>query len=245
MKKTLSVLALCLSSSIAMADIINFEGTVRAAGTCPIEVVTPGGPALPLVYLGDFKAATFDKIGMETAAKQFALRIPGSCVTATQSAFATFTAGYNADKDNPKTNSQGYALAPYLRPYRANQLVLQLDQLDPEIEIENGATQVVPRRGAVVLAEFAARRVNRLVLTLLQADGQPLPFGAQISDGQEQVLGVVGQGGQALIATHLDEQQLSIRWTDEREQLCRITLTPATLPLKQGYRLHTLQCPAS
>lgn len=144
-----------------------------------------------------------------------------------------------------KTNSQGYALAPYLRPYRANQLVLQLDQLDPEIEIENGATQVVPRRGAVVLAEFAARRVNRLVLTLLQADGQPLPFGAQISDGQEQVLGVVGQGGQALIATHLDEQQLSIRWTNEREQLCRITLTPATLPLKQGYRLHTLQCPAS
>ncbi|MEG0245072.1 MAG: fimbrial protein [Pseudomonas sp.] len=101
MKKTLSVLALSLSSSIAMADIINFEGTVSAAGTCPIEVVTPGGPALPLVYMGDFKTANFDKVGQETSPKRFALRIPASCITATQSAFATFTAGYNADKDNP------------------------------------------------------------------------------------------------------------------------------------------------
>lgn len=95
-------------------------------------------------------------------------------------------AGYRRDRCQPgqqgKTNGDGYALAPYMRPYRANPVVLELDQLDPEIEIDNGATQVVPRRGAVVLAQFAARRVNRLVLTLLQADGRPLPFGAQVSD---------------------------------------------------------------
>ena len=84
-----------------MADIITFEGTVRAPGTCSIEVVTPGGPSLPLVYLGDFKTDKFDKIGLETSAKQFALRIPASCVTGTQAGHATFTAGYGADKDDP------------------------------------------------------------------------------------------------------------------------------------------------
>ncbi|WGV19273.1 fimbria/pilus outer membrane usher protein [Pseudomonas putida] len=144
-----------------------------------------------------------------------------------------------------KTNHAGYALAPYMRPYRANQLVLQLDQLDPEIEIDNGATQVVPRRGAVVLAEFPARRVNRLVLTLLQADGHPLPFGAQVSDAQGQVLAVVGQGGQALVATDLEQQQLQARWTSGSEQLCRFMITPTTLPLEQGYRLQTLHCQAT
>ncbi|WP_256202894.1 fimbria/pilus outer membrane usher protein [Pseudomonas sp. p21] len=144
-----------------------------------------------------------------------------------------------------KTNRDGYALAPYMRPYRANPVVLQLDQLDPEIEIDNGATQVVPRRGAVVLAEFAARRVNRLVLTLLQADGRPLPFGAQVSDVQGQELAVVGQGGQTLVATHLENQRLLARWTAGNEQQCSFDITPATLPLEQGYRLQTLRCQAS
>lgn len=84
-----------------MADIINFEGSVKAPGTCPIEVVTPGGPALPLVFLGNFKTHQFDKVGLETPPKQFALRIPASCVTAIQAGHATFTAGYSPDKDNP------------------------------------------------------------------------------------------------------------------------------------------------
>lgn len=101
MKKTLSVLALSLCSSAVMADIINFEGSVSAPGTCPIEVVTPGGPALPLVFLGNFKTSHFTKVGLETSPKPFALRIPGTCVTGTQSAYATFTAGYGPDKDNP------------------------------------------------------------------------------------------------------------------------------------------------
>ena len=101
MKKTLSVLALSLCSSAAMADIINFEGTVSAPGTCAIEVVTPGGPGLPLVYLGNFKTDKFTAVGQETAAKQFALRVPASCVTGTQAGHATFTAGFGADKDEP------------------------------------------------------------------------------------------------------------------------------------------------
>lgn len=42
------------------------------------------------------------------------------------------------------TDSSGYILAPHMRPYRVNQVTLQTDQLSPDVEIENGATQVVP-----------------------------------------------------------------------------------------------------
>lgn len=46
-----------------------------------------------------------------------------------------------------RTNSRGYALMPYLRPYRYNPIALQTDQLGPEVEIDNASTQVVPARG--------------------------------------------------------------------------------------------------
>ena len=101
MKKTLSVLALSLCSSAALASIINFEGTVSGPGTCPIEVVTPGGPSLPLIHLGNYNTFNFTKVGEETSPKHFALRVPASCVTGTQQAYATYQAGYGADQTNP------------------------------------------------------------------------------------------------------------------------------------------------
>ncbi|AHD13520.1 type I fimbrial protein FimA [Pseudomonas sp. FGI182] len=106
MKKTLSVLALSLCSSAAMAKPINFEGTVSGPGTCPIEVVTPGGPSLPLINLGNFNTFDFTAANQETPKKHFALRVPGSCVTGTQNAYATFQAGFGADP----TNGNLYAL---------------------------------------------------------------------------------------------------------------------------------------
>ncbi|MES3710333.1 fimbrial biogenesis outer membrane usher protein [Pseudomonas putida] len=141
------------------------------------------------------------------------------------------------------TDSSGYILAPHMRPYRVNQVTLQTDQLSPDVEIENGVTQVVPRRGAVALAAFKARQVSRLILTLQHADGRPLPFGTQVNDQQGKQLAVVGQAGQALIATDAQAQTLEARWGDRAEQHCLLKIDPATMPEDEGYRLQTLRCP--
>jgi len=141
------------------------------------------------------------------------------------------------------TDNSGYILAPHMRPYRVNQVTLQTDQLGPDVEIENGASQVVPRRGAVALAAFKARKVSRLILTLQHADGRPLPFGTQVNDQQGKHLTVVGQAGQALIATDAQAQTLEARWGDRAEQRCLLKIDPATMPEEQGYRLQTLHCP--
>jgi outer membrane usher protein len=111
-----------------------------------------------------------------------------------------------------KTTKQGYALVPYLRPYRVNRVELQTDQLGPEVEIDNGTTQLVPRRGAVVKATFPARSVTRLVITGHTPDGQPLPFGAQVSNAQGDVIGVVGQAGQVMVSTSPEAQTLDVHW---------------------------------
>jgi outer membrane usher protein len=141
-----------------------------------------------------------------------------------------------------RTNEKGYALVPSLRPYRVNSVVLQTDQLGPEIEIDNGSAQVVPRRGAVVKTTFAARSVSRLVITGQSPDGRPLPFGAQVSDATGAVLSIVGQAGQMLLSTHAEPQTLTVRWGELAEHQCQLRVIPASMDLKQGYRLQTLMC---
>ena len=101
MKKTLSVLALSLCSSAAMASIISFEGTVTGTGTCSIEVGTPGGPPNGIINLGNYRPSHFESAGKETDPRYFALRIPASCVTGTQNGFATFRANFGVDPANP------------------------------------------------------------------------------------------------------------------------------------------------
>jgi outer membrane usher protein len=141
-----------------------------------------------------------------------------------------------------RTNERGYALVPYLRPYRTNQIALETDQMGPEVEIDNGATQVVPRRGAVVKASFTARKISRLVITGRTANGLPLPFGAQISNAQGETIGVVGQAGQVMLATSAEPQQLEVRWGEEGEQRCQMNIDPQTMDQAQGYRLQAVTC---
>ncbi|SDY64050.1 MULTISPECIES: fimbria/pilus outer membrane usher protein [unclassified Pseudomonas] len=141
-----------------------------------------------------------------------------------------------------KTNAQGFALVPYLRPYRMNQVSLQTDDLGPEIEIDNGTAQVVPRRGAVVKTTFTARTINRLLISGQTANGQALPFGAQVSDAQGTVLGTVGQAGQVLLSVGPEPQQLNVRWAPGDAPQCRLDVNPQTMEQVQGYRIQALTC---
>lgn len=141
-----------------------------------------------------------------------------------------------------RTNARGYALIPYLQPYRVNRVILDTDQLDPGVEIDNGVTQVVPRRGAVVKATFPARRVQRLLLTARDHQGTPLPFGAQVSSADDEVLGIVGQAGQVLLGTVDGQQTLNVRWGNASTEQCQLSFDAQDMPMEQGYRVQDLTC---
>lgn len=82
MKKTLLMLALGMASSNVFAapetGQINFYGTVYGGGTCPIEVVNPGGSVIPRVSLGNFTTKYFSASGTVTPDVAFALRVTPS-----------------------------------------------------------------------------------------------------------------------------------------------------------------------
>lgn len=122
-------------------------------------------------------------------------------------------------------------------------MILRTDELGPEVEIDNAVAQAIPRRGAIVKLTYPARQVTRLVLTLRRPNGQPLPFGTQVSDATGNALAVVGQGGQALVATTNTRQTLHARWGDALDERCELTVDPAQMPVEQGYHLQTLTCP--
>ncbi|MDF3926630.1 fimbrial protein [Pseudomonas putida] len=100
MKKILSILAITLTSSAAMANngTMSFTGTVSPGGTCPIDVVTPGtGVPMPLLNLGNYKEIDFKGVGQETPRISFALRLTpgGGCLPGSSAvANVTFTPAY-------------------------------------------------------------------------------------------------------------------------------------------------------
>ena len=141
-----------------------------------------------------------------------------------------------------RTNQRGFALVPYLRPYRVNEVQLKTDDLGPEIDIDNGTTQLIPRRGAIVKATFNARKVTRMVITGFTSAGTPLPFGARVSDSTNQELGMVGQGGQVMLSGATGKKTLQILWGDDARQGCQLHVDTSTMEHRNGYYLQTLQC---
>lgn len=122
-----------------------------------------------------------------------------------------------------RTDGAGYTLEGYVQPYRYNDLNLDTQTLGTDVDVSESSTRVVPRRGAVVKARFAASSGRRVQFSLLQSTGASLPFGAQLFEG-ERLLAVVDNQSRALVFGIPDKGQLHARWAGGS---CRI---PYTLP---------------
>lgn len=141
------------------------------------------------------------------------------------------------------TNTRGYALVPYVMPYRKNRVALDTSELDTDVDIEDGVTNVVPRRGAVVKATFAASRSEKVVLTVRLADGGLPPFGTTVLDAKGLSVGVVGQAGQVLMAVG-EGKVFSMKWGDKGAQRCTFEVDISKTEPVDGYRVMDAVCAA-
>ena len=144
-------------------------------------------------------------------------------------------------RDGTLTNAKGYALVPYVTPYRKNRVALDTGELDNNIDIEEGVTNVVPRRGAVVKASFAASRSEKALLNERLKDGKQPPFGTPITNEKGASAGVVGQAGQVLLSVG-EGKVYQMKWGEKAEQSCRIELDVSKAPLVDGYRVADAVC---
>ncbi|QGN38983.1 fimbria/pilus outer membrane usher protein [Klebsiella oxytoca] len=124
-----------------------------------------------------------------------------------------------------RTDWRGYAVVPYTSPYRKNTLTLDTSTMPDEVDLELTTQTVVPTRGAVVRASYITSVGSRVLMTMRRADGQPVPFGAVVSDSEaatsEQAF-IVGDGGQVYLTGLGSSGVLNAKWGSGAQERCQI-----------------------
>ncbi|MNH20047.1 Outer membrane usher protein FimD precursor [compost metagenome] len=115
-----------------------------------------------------------------------------------------------------ETGRNGYAVVPNAQPYRVNWISLDTRDLGGDIEIDNATQQLVPRRGAVVLARYTGKSGRRMQFELFDQSGQPLPFGASVEDAEGKQLAIADPSGKALVLLEQDQGSLTIKWAEHQ-----------------------------
>lgn len=121
----------------------------------------------------------------------------------------------------------GNAAVPYLSPYRETEIALRSDSLNSHVDLDTASVTVVPTRGAVVRAHFDTRVGYRVLMTLMQANGKAVPFGATatLMDDKQVGSGIVGEDGQLYISGMPEKGTLQVSWGKSQAQQCRAAFT--------------------
>ncbi len=122
-----------------------------------------------------------------------------------------------------KLDRSGQAVVPYLTPYRVNNLGLDPKGISDDVELQSTSQEVVPRSGSVVMARFKTVTGRALLINAHQADGKPLPFGANVYDADGRTVGVVGQGGQIFARLGSDQGTLWVGSHGKESSQCSMT----------------------
>ncbi|HEY4292965.1 MAG TPA: fimbria/pilus outer membrane usher protein [Luteibacter sp.] len=127
-----------------------------------------------------------------------------------------------------RIDRRGYAVVPYLTPYRWN--AIDLDPAGTSLDVGFVSThrRVAPTAGAVVSVTFETELAKTVLVTGRLSDGRPLPFGAEVLDIEDRSVGLVGQGGRIFLRTELTSGQWTVRWSGDAASQCVLHLQAGT-----------------
>ncbi|MBA0098757.1 fimbria/pilus outer membrane usher protein [Stenotrophomonas indicatrix] len=122
-----------------------------------------------------------------------------------------------------KTNAKGFAVVPYLQPYRRNEVTVDPMGLPMDVELKQASAMAVPTAGAVVKVLVPTESGRNALIEARQSDGTPLPFGLDVYNEAGVVVGVVGQASRLWVRGIDVHGQLTVRWsTEDGSAECRI-----------------------
>ena len=124
-----------------------------------------------------------------------------------------------------RTDADGNALLPRLRPYQKN--TVRIEQADLPLDAKIGAVQLdaVPYFRSGLLLRFPVKRSRGALLTVVLENGEPLPTGAQAQivgeDVEENEVFPIGLRGDVYLTGLAASSRLRVTWLDQR---CEFTL---------------------
>lgn len=113
-----------------------------------------------------------------------------------------------------RTGHNGYAVIPSATPYRGNWVGLDARAAGADVDVDTAMQQLVPNRGATVLARFKADTGRRVQFELQQADGSPMPFGAVVDGSDGERLGITDPRGRLLLMLAAEQVhgRVNVQW---------------------------------
>lgn len=119
-------------------------------------------------------------------------------------------------------NKSGYAVIPYVTPYRLNDITLDPQEMSTNVELSETSQRIAPYAGAITQVSFATKTGKAIYIHGLLADGQTLPFAAEVYNEQGENIGMVAQGSMVYLRTEQMAGTAIVKWGDEADEQCRI-----------------------
>lgn len=119
-------------------------------------------------------------------------------------------------------DADGYTLLPYLSPYSANPVELNVSKAPLSARFDSIGTVVAPHAGSVVLVQFKRLPGYTLMLSARRNDGSAVPFGASVYDRNGLLVGNVGQAGRVEAASESLTGSLRVSWGEDARASCWI-----------------------
>jgi Outer membrane usher protein len=131
-----------------------------------------------------------------------------------------------------QVDRRGYAIVPYLTPYRLNDVAIDPTNAPRGVRLGNSSRVVAPIAGAIVHVAIEAKRVDARRYRISMNDGRAPPFGAAVRTSKGERVGSMGQGGRLALAENV-QGPLQIELAASHTT-CRIELDGGSATGKTG-----------
>lgn len=119
-------------------------------------------------------------------------------------------------------NKKGYAVIPYVTPYRMNDISLDPQNMSTQVELAESSLRIAPYAGSITKVQFTTKKGYALFISTTTLDGSHLPFAAQVYNQNNEVIGIVAQGSRIYLRTPLSHDRLYVKWGDKSTEKCEL-----------------------
>ncbi|HBQ8538738.1 TPA: fimbrial biogenesis outer membrane usher protein, partial [Klebsiella pneumoniae] len=123
------------------------------------------------------------------------------------------------------TDYRGYAIVPYVTPYRRTDITLDSSTLGEDMELPETTQSVVPTRGAIVRANYAGNIGRRALIQLEMPGDKPVPYGSTVTikNSANTQANIVSDEGMVYLSGLQDSGELLVLWGQRQDQRCNAT----------------------
>lgn len=119
-------------------------------------------------------------------------------------------------------NKSGYAVIPYVTPYRLNDITLDPSGMSNEVELDGTSQRIAPYAGSITKVDFATKTGQAIYIHSLKKDGTTLPFAAEVFDSKNEYVGMVAQGSLVYLRSNVLADSVIVKWGNSEDAQCRI-----------------------